>query len=185
MQSKAPVNISGFFFVIQLWLFPNFRFSLSLALSLPVRHCGWAETRPHVSAGSAASSAPIIASLPWHRAQRQLTARHLTAASHAWTPDTVTGRTKSAVSCWNLTQFEVRSVFINIRWMGQPSTPATLTHWAWGSSEPLLLSFHSRRMWVTFLFSVLFSLLFFCAKVKPRFCGLDCRNNKAVCSRVD
>lgn len=59
-------------------------------LAFLVMRCRWAETRPHVSAGFAASSAPIISSLPWHRAQRQLTARHLTAASHAWTPDTVT-----------------------------------------------------------------------------------------------
>lgn len=59
-------------------------------LAFLVMRCRWAETRPHVSAGFAASPAPIISSLPWHRAQRQLTARHLTAASHAWTPDTVT-----------------------------------------------------------------------------------------------
>ena len=74
---------------------PSPSLSLSVSLALVVMRCGWAETRPHVSAGSAASSAPIIAALPWHRAQRQRTARHLTAASHAWTPDTVTARTKS------------------------------------------------------------------------------------------
>lgn len=86
--------------------------ALTLSLAFLVMRCRWAETRPHVSAGFAASSAPIISSLPWHRAQRQLTARHLTAASHAWTPDTVTARTKSAVSCRN-TQFKVRCVFTN------------------------------------------------------------------------
>lgn len=58
-----------------------------------------------MSAGFAASSAPIISSLPWHRAQRQLTARHLTAASHAWTPDTVTAwpnQIRSLVSAYTV-----------------------------------------------------------------------------------
>lgn len=100
-----------------MWLFLKFRFPshpppLSLSLAFLVMRCRWAETRPHVSAGFAACSAPIISSLPWHRAQRQLTARHLTADSHAWTSDTVTARTKSAVSCRNI-QFKVRSVFTN------------------------------------------------------------------------
>lgn len=75
----------------------RFRSFLPSSLWLLVMRCGWAETRPHVSAGfAAASSAPIISSLPWHHAQRQPAARHLTGASHARTPDTVTARTKSS-----------------------------------------------------------------------------------------
>lgn len=117
----------------------------SPSLAFLVMRCRWAETRPHVSAGFAASSAPIISSLPWHRAQRQLTARHLTAVSHAWTPDTVTGRTKSAVSCWN-TQFKVRSVFTN-RLTGKlpgREVPSNLNHCC-------LCATKSRSLWVTFL----------------------------------
>lgn len=81
--------------------------------ALPSHRCGWEETRPHVSVGSVASSAPIIASLPWRHAQRQLTERHLTAASHGWTPDTVPVRAKSAVSCRKTQQSKVKAAFIN------------------------------------------------------------------------
>lgn len=123
---------------------PPLLLSLPLPLSLLVMRCGWAETRPHVSAGSAASSAPIIASLPWHRAQRLLTARHLTAASHAWTPDTVTGRTKSAVPCRNIQHAEVRSVFTNMigKLHGCEVAPSL--------SLCCSCATNSRRMWVTF-----------------------------------
>lgn len=117
----------------------------SPSLAFLVMRCRWAETRPHVSAGFAASSAPIISSLPWHRAQRRLTARHLTAVSHAWTPDTVTGRTKSAVSCCN-TQFKVSPVFTN-RLTGKlpgREVPSSLNHCC-------LCATKSRSLWVTFL----------------------------------
>lgn len=149
----GTVNICGMFVSFRCGCFWSFAshdplpsvLSLSLSLSFLVMRCGWAETRPHVSAGFAASSAPIISSFPWRHAQRQLTARHLTAASHAWTPDTVIARTKSAVSCWNI-QFKVRSMFTNRLTGKLPGREV-----ASSVNHCCLCATKSRGLWVTFL----------------------------------
>lgn len=95
-------------------------------LAFLVMRCRWAETRPHVSAGFAASSAPIISSLPWHRAQRQLTARHLTAASHAWTPDTVTAWPNQIRSLVSVYTIQSQFVCLQTGWLG--SSPGVNCH---------------------------------------------------------